>query len=156
MKGTGYFLYLLLLGMWTGGIFMFTVIVTPVIFKAFDRDLAGSIVGRLFPGYFFFILSVVALAAAFLFFAWSTRTSAAFRLSLVIIVISLAIAVYTNFSLHPRMQSIKQEIPSLANTPPDHPSRQKFRKLHAESAVLNLILFADGVVLVALAAFSRK
>jgi uncharacterized membrane protein len=156
MKSTGYFLYLLLLGIWTGGIFMFTVIVTPVIFKAFDRDLAGSIVGRLFPGYFFFVLITVALAAMFLFFAWSARTGTAFRTSVVLVVIALAIALYTNFSLQPRMQSVKQEIPSFENTPPGHPLRLKFRKLHAESAVLNLILFADGVALVALAAFSRK
>ncbi len=156
MKSTGYFLYLLLLGIWTGGIFMFTVVVTPVIFKAFDRDMAGAIVGRLFPGYFFFILITVALTATFLFFAWSARTGTAFTVSVVLVMIALAIALYINFSLHPRMQSVKKEIPSFAGTPPGHPFRVKFRKLHAESAVLNLILFADGIVLVAIAAFSRK
>ncbi len=156
MKNTGYFLYLLLLGIWTGGIFMFTVIVTPVIFKTFDRDLAGSIVGRLFPGYFFFILITVALAATFLFFAWSARTGTAFTVSVVLVVIALTIALYVNFSLHPRMQGVKKEIPSFASTPPGNPLRLKFGKLHAESAVLNLILFADGVALIALAAFSRK
>ena len=156
MKSTGYFLYLLLLGIWTGGIFMFTVVVTPVIFKAFERDLAGSIVGRLFPGYFFFILITVALAATFLFFAWSARTEAAFKVSVILVVIALAIALYVNFSLYPRMQSLKKEIPSFESASSFHPFRLKFRKLHAESAVLNLILFADGVALVALAAFSRK
>ncbi len=156
MKNTGFFLYLLLLGIWTGGIFMFTFIVTPIIFKAFDRDLAGSIVGGLFPGYFFFSLATVALAAATLFFAWSDRSALAFKVSAVLVMLALAIALYTHFSLHPRMQSIKQEIPSFEKTSPGHPLRLKFRKLHVESAVLNLILFADGVALVALAAFSRK
>jgi hypothetical protein len=156
MKNTGYFLYLLLLGIWTGGIFMFTFIVTPVIFKSFDRDLAGSIVGRLFPGYFFFVLGAVALAAALLFFAWSARTGTAFRISLALVVIALFLALYTNFSLHPRMQSIKQEIASFESISADHPSRQRFRKLHIQSAMINLMLLGDGIALLALATLARK
>jgi uncharacterized membrane protein len=156
VKNAGYFFYLLVLGIWTGGIFMFTFVVTPVIFKAFDRDLAGSIVGRLFPGYFFFVLAAVALAAALLFFAWSARTGTAFRASLVLVVIALFLALYTNFSLHPRMQSIKQEIASFESVPSDHPFRQTFRKLHVQSAVLNLMLLVDGVALLALATLARN
>jgi hypothetical protein len=156
MKNTGYFLYLLLLGIWTGGIFMFTFIVTPVIFKSFDRDMAGSIVGRLFPGYFFFILVAVALAAALLFFAWSARTGTAFRISFALLVIALSLALYTNFSLHPRMQNVKQEITSFESISADHPSRQRFRKLHIQSAVINLMLLVDGVALLALATLARK
>lgn len=135
---------------------MFTFVVTPVIFKSFDRDLAGSIVGRLFPGYFFFTLVAVALAAALLFFAWSARAETAFRASLVLVLIALLTALYTNFSLHPRMQSIKQEITSFEQVLSDHPSRQAFRRLHAQSAVLNLVLLADGVALLALATLSRR
>jgi uncharacterized membrane protein len=156
MKNTGYFFYLLLLGIWIGGIFIFTFVVTPVIFKSFDRDMAGSIVGRLFPGYFFFTLVAVALAAALLFFAWSARTGPAFNVSWGLAVLALAIALYTNFSLHPRMQKLKQDIPSFEAVSADHPYRREFRKLHAQSAVLNLILLADGVTLFALATFSRK
>ncbi|HYQ48248.1 MAG TPA: DUF4149 domain-containing protein [Thermodesulfovibrionales bacterium] len=156
MKNAGYFLYLLLLGIWTGGIFMFTFVVTPVIFKSFDRDLAGSIVGRLFPGYFFFTLVAVALAAALLFFAWSARMGTAFRLSLALVVIALVIALYTNFSLHPRMQAVKQEIASFDQVPAEHPSRRMFRRLHAQSAALNLMLLADSVTLIALATLVRR
>lgn len=156
MKNAGYFFYLLVLGIWTGGIFMFTFIVTPVIFKSFDRDMAGSIVGRLFPGYFFFILVAVALAAALLFFAWSARTGTAFRISFALLVIALSLALYTNFSLHPRMQNVKQEITSFESISADHPSRQRFRKLHIQSAVINLMLLVDGVALLALATLARK
>lgn len=156
MKNIGYFLYLLLLGIWTGGIFIFTFVVTPVIFKSFDRDLAGSIVGRLFPGYFFFTLVVVALAAAVIFFAFPLRTGAVFNVSCGLAVIALVIALYTNFSLYPRIQRIKQEIPSFETVTTDHPSRRVFRRLHAQSAVLNLMLLADGVALLALAAVTKK
>ena len=156
MKNTGYFFYLLLLGIWIGGIFIFTFVVTPVIFKSFDRDVAGGIVGRLFPGYFFFTLVVVALAAAVLFFAWPARSGAGFYLSIVLAGIALVIALYTNFSLHPRIRQVKQEVHSFETVPADHPSRREFRRLHMQSAALNLVLLADGVALLALAAFSRK
>jgi hypothetical protein len=45
-------LYTLLLSLWTGGIAIFTFIVTPAIFRSYGRDQAGEIVGRLFPGDF--------------------------------------------------------------------------------------------------------
>jgi putative copper export protein len=156
MKNFGYFLYLLALGIWIGGILIFTFVVTPVIFRSFDRDMAASIVGRLFSGYFFFTLVVVALAAALLIFVRSVHTGSAFAISCGLAVIALVIALYTNFSLHPRMQKVKQEIASFETVPPDHPSRLEFRRLHMQSAVLNILLLADGVALLALAAFSRK
>jgi uncharacterized membrane protein len=156
MKNIGYFLYLLALGIWIGGIFIFTFVVTPVIFKSFDRDLAGSIVGRLFPGYFFFTLVVVALAAAVLFFAWPVRNGLGFTLSCGLAALALVIVLYTNFSLHPRMKKVKQEIASFETVPADHPSRLKFRRLHVQSAVLNLLLLADGVALLALATFREN
>ena len=45
-----FILYDLVLALWTGGIFLFTFIITPVIFKSYGRDMAGEIVGKLFPG----------------------------------------------------------------------------------------------------------
>jgi uncharacterized membrane protein len=55
------FLYNLVLSLWIGGMSVFTFIVTPAIFKSFGRDMAGEIVGKLFPGYF---LSVLILSFA--------------------------------------------------------------------------------------------
>ena len=42
--------YTLTLALWTGGMVLFTFIVTPAIFRSFGRDQAGEIVGYLFPG----------------------------------------------------------------------------------------------------------
>jgi uncharacterized membrane protein len=61
MKMAWSFLYNLVLSLWIGGMSVFTFIVTPAIFKSFGRDMAGEIVGKLFPGYF---LSVLILSFA--------------------------------------------------------------------------------------------
>jgi hypothetical protein len=64
----GSILYNLILALWVGGIFIFTFIVTPIIFQSFGRDYAGEIVGKLFPYYFPYnlILSVLALIVFFI------------------------------------------------------------------------------------------
>ncbi|MGE5174225.1 MAG: DUF4149 domain-containing protein, partial [Betaproteobacteria bacterium] len=59
--------YNLALALWVGGIAVFTFIITPVIFRSFGRDLAGEIVGKLFPGYFLYNLILAALALILFF-----------------------------------------------------------------------------------------
>ena len=62
MKISWFSFYNLALALWVGGIITFTFIVTPAIFKSFGRDMAGEIVGKLFPGYFLYNLVLAALA----------------------------------------------------------------------------------------------
>lgn len=156
MKNLGYFLYILILGLWTGGVFIFTVVVTPVIFKTFARDKAGEIVGILFPPYFLFTIAVAALALLLVFAARTDLTQTAFRASLGLVVLALAISLYVRVGLYPQIQQVKRSITSFETTPADNPLRAKFRKLHAVSAVLNLLFMADGVVLLALGTLLKK
>jgi len=43
--------YRLAIAFWVGGAALFTSILTPIIFRSYDRDMAGNIVGILLPGY---------------------------------------------------------------------------------------------------------
>ena len=54
----GSVVYSFLLALWAGGMFIFTFLVTPVIFQSFGRDTAGEIVGKLFPYYFPYTLTL--------------------------------------------------------------------------------------------------
>ncbi|MFZ2950639.1 MAG: DUF4149 domain-containing protein, partial [Desulfuromonadaceae bacterium] len=45
-------LYRLSVSLWAGGNAIFTLMLTPILFKTESRDVAGRIVGNLFPGYF--------------------------------------------------------------------------------------------------------
>ncbi|MDD3815748.1 MAG: DUF4149 domain-containing protein, partial [Desulfocapsaceae bacterium] len=45
-------IYHLAVSCWLGGSALFTFVLTPTLFKSYPRDMAGSIVGALFPGYF--------------------------------------------------------------------------------------------------------
>ena len=148
-------LYNLVLALWVGGISIFTFIVTPVIFRSFGRDMAGEVVGKLFPGYFLYtlLLSVVALI---LFFA--SRPSpgkSAHTWSLLLVALAIIINMFVFFKLHPEIKKIKQEISSF-EAAQDSPLRKRFGQLHGMSATLNLILLADGVALLVISTVVKK
>jgi hypothetical protein len=149
-------LYNLVLALWVGGIATFTFIVTPVIFRSFGRDLAGRIVGELFPGYFIYNLTLAGFAL-FLFFITATDPSKiAYRLSLILLIAALAINVFIVFKLHPDIVKVKQAVTSFERESPDSPMRKRFAKLHAVSAGLNLLLLADGIALLVAAPLLKK
>lgn len=152
----GYFLYILSLGLWTGGVFLFTFVLTPVLFKTYGRDKAGDIVGTLFPPYFIFTIVIALLALLFLLAAYPSLTKTAFSVSVVLTVLALCIAVYVRIGLYPQIQEVKRQVPSFETTAADDPMRAKFRRLHAVSAVLNLVFLTNGTVLMAIGTFMRR
>lgn len=140
-------LYRLAIACWVGGATLFTFILTPTIFKSFNRDMAGGIVGELFPGYFKWglVCGVVALTTIFLTSTVKHKTIAA-----VIIAVMIAITSVQAFVIEPKAAALKKEIPSFETTPKDDPLRIEFRKLHGVSAVSNLVVIAGGIALVVL------
>ena len=139
-------IYRLAIAFWVGGVAIFTFVLTPIIFKAYDRDMAGQIVGALFPAYFRWGL-FCGLAGFFMLLVLRGRN---FIPSLVIIVVMLALTSFGAFYIEPRAAALKKEIPSFVTTPKDHPLRKEFSRLHGISAVSNLAVFGGGVALVIL------
>jgi hypothetical protein len=156
MKLSWYSFYTVILALWVGGIALFTFIVTPVIFKSYPRDQAGEIVGRLFPTYFLYNLILAALALVLFFIVANDQSKLAYRLSLVCVVIALLINLFIVFKLHPDTVMIKQQVTSFERESPDSPARKQFRKLHGISAVLNLVLLAEGIVLLVIGPLVKK
>ncbi len=140
-------IYKLILALWVGGISLFSFIVTPEIFRSYGRDEAGKIVGKLFPGYFLFTLVLSVLTLVALPFCKSALGTAGYRWSLILSFIAVVINVFVFFALHPAIRRVKQEIHSFQPLPDDSPAKKKFRNLHAISITLNLIILAEGVIL---------
>jgi len=156
MKLSWFSFYSLVLSLWAGGITIFTFIVTPVIFKSYPRDQAGEIVGRLFPGYFLYNLVLAALVLVLFFIVANDQSKLVYRLSLVCAVTALLINLFIVFKLHPDAVRIKQQVTSFERESPDSPARKQFRKLHGVSAVLNLVLLAEGIALLVAGPLVRK
>ena len=139
-------IYRLAVAFWCGGVAIFTFIVTPIIFKSFGRDMAGRIVGEVFPAYFRWglacgLVALVALLAV---------RGKSFVPALAIIIVMLCLTSLDAFYLEPRLAQLKKEIPSFETTPKDDPRRKEFSRLHGISAVCNLSVFGGGVALIVL------
>ncbi|MGD8847570.1 MAG: DUF4149 domain-containing protein [Desulfobacteraceae bacterium] len=139
------FLYRLAIACWIGGASLFTFVLTPTIFKSFNRDMAGGIVGVLFPGYFKWglVCGVIALATVFMSSTVKYKTIAA-----IIIAVMLAITSVQAFVIEPKAAALKDEIVSFETTSKDAPLRVQFRKLHGVSAVSNLVVICGGIALI--------
>lgn len=138
--------YELALACWLGGVALFTFVLTPVLFKTQPRDVAGRIVGVLFPGYFRWGLGCGVVALLCLPVARETY----FVPDLALLLAMLAATAIQAFAIQPKAAALKREIGSFEQTPQEHPLRRQFARLHGVSAVLNLGVFVGGVVLVVL------
>jgi len=139
-------LYRLSVALWLGGVGLFTFVLTPILFKTQPRDVAGNIVGVLFPGYFRYGLACGGVALACLLLQRGRH----FVPALVLLLLMLGATALQAFVIEPRAASLKQKIVSFESTPKDDPLRQQFSRLHGISAVCNLVVFAGGVALVVL------
>lgn len=145
-------IYHLAITCWLGGAALFTFVLTPIIFKAYSRDMAGGIVGVLFPGYFRWGLACGAVALICMLLTRGRRAI----IPGAILGVMLAITAAQAFIIEPKAAELKKEIPSFETTPPDHPLRVQFRQLHGVSAVANLAVIGAGAVLVILSSLPAQ
>jgi len=152
----GSVLYNFILALWVGGIVIFTFLVTPVIFQSFGRDTAGEIVGKLFSYYFPYnlVLSIVALAVFLVFIGIKGKIQN--KIAIILLTIAILVNLYVTFELHPDIISVKQQIKTFEIQSDESPARNQFRKLHAISAILNILLLIDGTALIILNTISKK
>lgn len=139
-------LYRLAVSLWAGGNAIFTLMLTPILFKTENRDTAARIVGNLFPGYFRWGLAcgVVALICRL------AGRGLDLKLPVVVLAIMLAVTSFQSFYVEPHAAELKRQIGSFESTGKEHPLRKEFSKLHGVSAFCNLTVLAGGVLLVVL------
>lgn len=149
MRAIGSRIYLLALALWVGGGVLYTFVLTPAIFAAYPRNTAGEIVGTMMPYYFWFQLSAIAVAALVAIALWRAWPGRRRALSLGLLLGALAVQAFVLWGLYPRILEVKSRVASF-ETLPEAPERRHFRSLHGTSMLLNLILIADGTLLLAL------
>ncbi len=140
-------IYRLAVALWAGGTAIFTLLLTPVLFKTESRDTAARIVGNLFPVYFRWGIAcgLVALLCRLI-----SRGGGSGKAQIFILAAMLAIASFQALYVEPKAADLKRQIVSFETTPKDHPLRREFSKLHGVSAMCNLTVLTGGVVLVLL------
>lgn len=133
----------ILLTLWIGGMWVMGLVVAPMLFKNYERVLAGDIAGRLFS-----VSSVVGMVCAVLLLVsrlirarravWRDWRAGVVFLMLVIILIG-------EFGVAARMRELKE---LLAASSTASASLLEFQRLHRSASLLFLVNSVLGLVLV--------
>jgi uncharacterized membrane protein len=146
---TGLLRYLLLLALvvWIGGIVFFSFIASPSIFKMLSRELAGQVVGDIFPLYHLlgYISCLVSLGCLLGLRQMDTVQGAGSAMMLLIVMGGIQVSM--GMVIGPQVTEAREAAKATAPGPEQDRLEKKFRGMHAISMVLNLVLLALGLLL---------
>lgn len=154
------FIYILSVCFWVGSIFFFSFFAAPGIFKVLPRETAGNVVSEIFPKYYLvaYICGGAAVITTILLrILYEHRGGILFGLRLGALLIMLGLAVYAGEVLRPKAVEARAEMRSLTEESPKYSTSQdKFRKLHARSAIINSTVFILGIAILFINAYTNK
>ena len=154
------FIYILSVCFWIGSIFFFSFFAAPGIFKVLPRETAGNVVSDIFPKYYLvaYICGGAAVITTILLrILYEHRGGILFGLRLGALLIMLGLAVYAGEVLRPKAVEARAEMRSLTEESPNYSASQdKFRKLHARSAIINSAVFIFGIAILFINAYTNK
>jgi uncharacterized membrane protein len=144
------FLMVLSLVVWIGGLIFFAFVLAPTAFQVLpSTHLAGNVVGRaLGKLHWIAIFSGVVFLISSLLYSYLTQgTAHVFAMRHVLICLMLALTLFSQFWIIPRMDTLRASVGDFAAVPLGDPQRVQFDALHVwstrvESAVLLLGLVA--------------
>jgi len=152
------FLMLLSLVAWIGGLIFFAFVLAPTTFQVLpNTHLAGNVVGRaLSKLHWIAIISGIVFLITSLLYSYITQgTAHVFALRHVLICLMLALTLFSQFWMIPRMDTLRASVGDFATVPLTNSARVQFDALHVwstrvEGAVLLLGLVAIFVTASAL------
>ena len=144
------FLMLLSLVVWIGGLIFFAFVVAPTAFQVLPTThLAGNVVGRALGKlhWIAIVSGMVYLLSSLLYSRIAGGTAQVFAVRHVLICLMLALTLFSQFWIIPRMDALRAQVGDFATVTLDNPLRVQFDALHVwstrvESAVLLLGLVA--------------
>jgi uncharacterized membrane protein len=149
------FLMLLSLVIWIGGLIFFAFVLAPTAFQVLpNTHLAGNLVGRaLGKLHWLAIISGVVFLLSSLLYSYLTRGAAQiFAMRHVLICLMLALTLFSQFWIIPRMDTLRAQVGDFATAPLTDPARVQFDALHVWSTRVESAILLLGLVTVYLTA----
>jgi len=140
------YIHLLSISLWLGGMFFFSLIVAPAIFRTLSRQDAGTVVGLIFPKYWIlgYISSTVLLVTLYLIAKGDIE---AVKTPMIILGVVTALAFTSGLVIGSKARVVKEEMRAEATPEPlKIELRKKFGKLHAISSVINVAILILNLV----------
>ena len=153
---------LLSLIVWIGGLIFFAFVLAPTAFAPGvlpNTHVAGNLIGRgLGKLHWIAIVSgIVFLGSSMLYSRLLDGTPHVFAMRHVLMCLMLALTLFSQFWIIPRMDTLRTQVGDFASVPVDSPVRIRFDALHAWSTRVESAVLLLGLVVVYLTAgaFSR-
>lgn len=141
------FVLLSSVAVWTGALIFFTFFAAPSIFKVLPRELAGEVVGDIFPkyrsiGYVAGLLSISSLIGI-------SFIEKGFPFALFILLAAMTgITFYSGIAVAPKARALKFEMRSAEGPESKKALEKAFKRVHAVSAVLNMAVILLGIAVI--------
>lgn len=141
------FIHLLSIVVWVGALIFFTFFVAPSIFKILPKDMAGALVGSIFPkywaiGYISGILSLSTLIAI----SFIEKGFPAARLFL--LTVMTVVTFYAGLAVATKARELKAQAKVVEDPVKKESIEKEFKKIHFKSSALNMLVLLTGLGLV--------
>jgi uncharacterized membrane protein len=151
------YLMLLSLVVWIGGLIFFAFVLAPTAFQVLpSTHLAGNVVGRALGKlhWIAIVFGVIFLISSLLYSRLTDGTAHIFAMRHVFICLMLALTLFSQFWIIPRMDTLRASVGDFATIPVDNPLRVQFDALHVWSTRVESAVLLLGLVVVYLTAGS--
>ena len=149
------YLMLLSLVVWVGGLIFFAFVLAPTAFQVLpNTHLAGNVVGRALGKlhWLAIISGIVFLISSLIYSRMNEGTAHIFAMRHVLICVMLALTLFSQFWIIPRMDSLRASVGDFAAVPLTNPARVQFDALHVWSTRVEGAVLLLGLVAVYLCA----
>jgi len=149
------FLMLLSLVIWIGSLIFFAFVLAPTAFQVLpNTHLAGNLVGSVLNKlHWLAIISGIVFLVTSLLYSYLTQgTAHLFAMRNVLIVLMLALTLFSQFWIIPRMDKLRASVGDFATVPLTTPARLQFDALHVWSTRVEGAVLLLGLVAVFLTA----
>lgn len=153
------FLMFLSLVVWIGGLIFFAFVLAPTAFQVLpNTHLAGNVVGRALNKLHYIAIAagLVFLIASLLYSYLAAGTAQVFAMRHILICLMLALTLFSQFWIIPRMDTLRAQVQDFASVPLTDPARVQFDALHVWSTRVEGAVLILGLVAVYLAATIRS
>jgi uncharacterized membrane protein len=145
------FLMLLSLVVWIGGLIFFAFVLAPTAFQVLPTThLAGNVVGRALGKlhWIAIISGIVFLVSSMLYSRLADGTAHVFAMRHVLVFLMLALTLFSQFWIIPRMDALRTQVGDFATVTLDNPARVQFDALHVWSTRVEGAVLLLGLILV--------
>lgn len=149
------FVMVLSLVVWIGGLIFFAFVLAPTAFQVLpNTHLAGNVVGRALGKlhWIAIISGVVFLLTSLLYSRLTDGTTHVFAMRHVLLCLMLALTLFSQFWIIPRMDTLRAQVSDFGTVPLDNPLRIQFDALHVWSTRVEGAVLLLGLIVVYLTA----